>query len=311
MNTIESIIKDYEKLVKMSIILPLDNGDIIKFVFQPQNLPHLLGLQHLVDNPILFEYSQGRVSATDLYRRMCSNDEDAIDTNEFEKSIYFEELYQNRIKYFSSERILDIIQARQIIKFDSKKIKNFSTKLEKLEYMFWKRYKNDDNRYGYFGIGFMASGKDSDINYPNTFFFRFDNDYICNQKIVFPMSFMKKDKDGTLFFQIYWNEVIQSMKSNPHYKKLKKKYLSENESLNIEQIKANNQEEDLKEYIQLHLDMLHKIYQPYMKSDFRWSNDEKKFVFQKMLDKKKEFYPNEIKMLLNEYRQRINSGTGA
>ena len=122
------------------------------------------------------------------------------------------------------------------------------------------------------------------------------------------MSFMKKDKEGTLFFQIYWNEVIQSMKSNPHYKKLKKKYLSENESLDIEQIEVNNQEEDLNEYMQLQLDMLHKVYQPYMKSDFRWSNSEKKFVFQKMLDKKKEFYPNEIKMLLNEYRQRITTG---
>ena len=27
--------------------------DIIMFTFNPQDLPHLLGLQHLVDNPIL------------------------------------------------------------------------------------------------------------------------------------------------------------------------------------------------------------------------------------------------------------------
>ena len=175
MNIIRNIIADYERLIKTSIQIPLNNGDMIKFTFNPQDLPHLLGLQHLVDNPILFEYSEKRLSATDLYNRMCSEREDAVDTDEFEKSEYFDEIYNGRIQYFSSEMILDIIQARQIVKFDYTKVKNFSTKLDKIEYMFWKRYKDKNNNYGYFGIGFMSSGKSSDINYPNTFFFRLDD----------------------------------------------------------------------------------------------------------------------------------------
>ena len=91
--------------------------------------------------------------------------------------------------------ILDIIQAKQIVKFDSTKVKNFPTKLDKIEYMFWKQYKDENNNYGYFGIGFMSSGKSSDINYPNTFFFRMDDEYICYQERVLPYSFMKKDKN--------------------------------------------------------------------------------------------------------------------
>lgn len=43
------------------------------------------------------------------------------------------------MKYFTKEIILNIIQSKQIIKFNPKKIKNFSTKLDKVEYMFWKR----------------------------------------------------------------------------------------------------------------------------------------------------------------------------
>ena len=136
MNIIRDIIEDYEKLIKTNIQIPLSNGDTIKFTFNPQDLPHLLGLQHLVDNPVLFEYSEKRLSASDLYKRMCSVGEDAVDTDEFEKSIYFDEIYNGRIRYFSSEMILDIIQARQIVKFDSSKIKNFPTKLDKIEYMF-------------------------------------------------------------------------------------------------------------------------------------------------------------------------------
>lgn len=166
MNIIRDIIADYEKLIKTNIQIPLSNGDTIKFAFNPQDLPHLLGLQYLVDNPILFEYKEKRISATDLYNRMCSDGEDAIDIDDFENSEHFDEIYKGRIQYFSSEMILDIIQSRQIVKFDYTKVKNFSTKLDKIEYMFWKKYKDENNNYGYFGIGFMSSGKSSDINYP-------------------------------------------------------------------------------------------------------------------------------------------------
>ena len=125
LNIIRNIIADYEKLIKTNIQIPLSNGDTIKFAFNPQDLPHLLGLQYLVDNPILFEYKEKRLSATDLYNRMCSDGEDAIDIDEFENSEHFDEIYKGRIQYFSSEKILDIIQARQIVKFDYTKLKIF------------------------------------------------------------------------------------------------------------------------------------------------------------------------------------------
>ena len=95
LNIIKNIITDYEKLIKTQIQIPLNNGDTIKFTFNPQDLPHLLGLQHLVDNPFLFEYSEKRLSATDLYNRMCSDGNDAINPDEFEKSEYFDEIYKN------------------------------------------------------------------------------------------------------------------------------------------------------------------------------------------------------------------------
>ena len=41
--------------------------------------------------------------------------------------------------------IMDIISARQIVKFDPKEIKVFTTKLDKLDYMFWKLIKYENN----------------------------------------------------------------------------------------------------------------------------------------------------------------------
>lgn len=84
--------------------------------------------------------------------------------------------------------------------------------------MFWKKYKDENNNYGYFGIGFMSSGKSSDINYPNTFFFRVDDEYICHQEKVFPCSLMKKDKNGVKTFEIYWEQVWEALQKNNHYK---------------------------------------------------------------------------------------------
>lgn len=304
MNIIKNIIVDYEKLIKTQIQIPLNNGDMIKFAFKPQDLPHLLGLQHLVDNPILFEYSEKRLSATELYERMCSNGDDAIDPDEFEKSLYFDDIYNGRIQYFSSELILDIIQARQIVKFDYKKIKNFSTKLDKIEYMFWKRYKDKNNNFGYFGIGFMSSGKNSDINYPNTFFFRMDDDYVCYQEKVLPYSIMKKDKMGVKTFEIYWEQVWESLKKNSHYKKLKEQYIMEDGTFDIESLETCTNEEILKHYELLRLDALDKIYLPYMKNDFRWTNDEKRHILKKMKTEHRDLMPNEIKNLLNEYKQK-------
>ncbi|MBR2403067.1 MAG: hypothetical protein IKB01_09940 [Lachnospiraceae bacterium] len=66
---------EYVKYTGMPKGVMLSNGDFINFTFRPQDLPHLLGLQHLVDCPILFEYSQKRISAMDLYRRLCKKGE--------------------------------------------------------------------------------------------------------------------------------------------------------------------------------------------------------------------------------------------
>ena len=51
-----------------------------------------------------------------------------------------------------------------------------------------------DNEYGYFGVGFMSAGKKTDKNYPNTFFFRVDDDYMKYQEVVLPLSIIKKVK---------------------------------------------------------------------------------------------------------------------
>ena len=58
LNIIRNIIGDYEKLIKTNIQIPLSNGDMIKFTFNPQDLPHLLGVQHLTEGRFCGEHGK-------------------------------------------------------------------------------------------------------------------------------------------------------------------------------------------------------------------------------------------------------------
>ena len=106
---------------------------------------------------------------------------------------------------------------------------------------------------------------------------------ICNQEVVLPYSLLKKDKNGVRTLEIYWDQVWQGLEKNKHYKKLKKTYLLEDGTLDV---------------------ALDKIYVPYMKEDFRWTNDEKRFIWQKIIEAGKDLLPNEVIQLLNDYRQK-------
>ncbi|MEE1196643.1 MAG: hypothetical protein UHS54_07190 [Lachnospiraceae bacterium] len=95
------------------------------------------------------------------------------------------------------------------------------------------------------------------------------------------------------------------MWKNSHYKKLKKDYLLEDGNLDVSSIESSSDADVLKHYELLQLDALDAIYLPYMNEFFRWTNDEKRFVLQKIKEVKKDFLPGEIKQLLNEYRQKV------
>lgn len=86
---------------------------------------------------------------------------------------------------------------------------------------------------------------------------------------------------------------------------MKNKYVLENGTLNLAALESCTDEVILRHYRLLQLDALDKIYLPYMKEDFRWSNDEKSFILEKIKSEKRDLMPNEVRHLLNEYRQKV------
>lgn len=301
----KKILLDYEKLIRTKVMIPLNTNDVIKFEFKPNNLPHLLGLHYLVDINILFEYKNKRVKAMEIYLGIKN---DLIDTEEFKKSKYYAEIYKNRLIHFSSERIINLLKNADIFKFDPAKVKNFDTKLDKVDYLLFEIISCDNKDYTHFGIGFS---NDDDDNYANTFFARDNNDYIVDQDQVYPNSLYIKDRNKNIFFKIYWHNVRTSLKRNSHYKallKLQSKYNFDINTLTKDNLQfvddisnIDDRNEIQKHFRLLRLDEVKEAYKPYIDNKL-WNNSQKQYLIELIDNNSKDYLPNEIKQLLNNFK---------
>lgn len=211
-----TIIDEYKRLVSLeNIRLTLSNGDKVKFQFRMNQLPHLLGLHHIEDIPLFYKYGQKQIYASNLLKELRKG---ALTQNDIDQSKLFENIYETRIQYFTYEHIVKLLLHGTIIEFKPSKIKYFDTKLDKIDYMIWN---NLDDGYSHLGIGF--SMKDNE-GFPNTFFYRNNEDYIEKQKTHNKITLSIKNLEGSEkgFFKIYWENLSDSLADNTHYKKLKR-----------------------------------------------------------------------------------------
>ena len=114
----KDIVKDYEKLISLDISIPIYNSEVINFTFKRENLPHLLGLHKLKDIDIIQRFNNSvdnKVTAKTIYKMMKNGDKEL---ESLKSSKYYTDIYENKIKYFSSENILKAIKNQTIIEFD-------------------------------------------------------------------------------------------------------------------------------------------------------------------------------------------------
>ena len=304
----KGIVKDYEKLIPLTIKIPIYNGEVIKFSFKRENLPHLLGLNRLVDIEIFEKYANKenkKVTATTIFEMMKNGD---IEMSLLKGSSYFEDIYNNKIKYSSSHNILAAIKNNIIIKFDPSSIKDFDTKLDKVDYMFYQIVIEENGRYYHFGIGYSI--EEGVGNFPNTFFVRADDTYIRSEKDkVYPTSvYIKNSNNKDVFFNVHWNNIRKCLIENKKaYKKLKR--ILENNNLDMFLLnkdninKLNLKEDDLKvlksDFIKLRRDEVYEAYKPHIKFE-AWNNTYKDYLVKFVDESSRDYLPNEIMKYFNE-----------
>lgn len=298
----KKILLDYENLIGTTVKIPLNNNQIINFQFRLTNLPHLIGLNHLTDIPILADYQNDHISAKEIFLGIKY---DSINTEDFKNSKEYPTIYENKLRHFSSNNIIRLLKNASIKKFDPANVP-FPTKLDKVDYMIFEMI-TCNNKLNHLGIGVSNSTE----NFPNTFFARNNNDYLIKQDDVYPTSIFIKDKKKHIFFKINWNNVRKSLSKSSHYKALVK--LQDKYHFNIETItkddlnsynsidNTNDRDSINRHFKLLRLDEVKEVYKPYLDSHL-WNNLQKQYLIDIIDSHNKDYLPNEITKLLNEYK---------
>lgn len=303
------LIDEYKRLVNLNdIIITLNNGDKIQFKFKIENLPHILGFQHVKDIPLFYKYGERQIYARELLNKIESG---YISQSELDSSESFKKIYDTRIQYFNYEYIYNLILNGTISGFNPIKVRQFDTKLDKIDYMIWDNVSDGNN---HLGIGFS---KTDNLGHPNTFFYRNNNDYTENQIVYNKLTLNIKNTEhiNKHLFKIYWENVHNSLEGTVHYKKLEKhadiigcdiKNLTEDivYSLNPQ---TCDKEFITREFNLLQIDKIQKIYDTYFLENnphFKWNNKEKLFIIKSIEHKKEDLLPHEVSVLLNDFRQK-------
>ena len=201
---LENIVNEYESLVDLNdISIILSNNDKIHFRFKMENLPHLLGFQHVTDIPLFYKYSENQIYANQLLKAIRHG---SIKQNEIDSSKLFKEVYDKRMKYFTYDRIYNMLLNGNISSFNPKKIKHFDTRLDKIDYIMWENF---NGGYSHLGLGFSIKGNKG---HPNTFFYRDNRDYVENQEMhtKLTLNIARPVNQENKLFKIYWENIYDS-----------------------------------------------------------------------------------------------------
>lgn len=80
-----------------------------------ENLPHLLGLQHIKDIPLFYKYSEKQIYASELLKEIKRG---SITQNEIDSSELFKKIYDNRIQYINYEYISNLLINGNVSSFE-------------------------------------------------------------------------------------------------------------------------------------------------------------------------------------------------
>ena len=143
------------------------NGEKIQLIFKPQNFAHLAGLRKLND---VYEFQAIR-SASNIYHEVLKKN---ITDLHLQMSVHYDSDARERIQHLSRlEELLNTDKA--IWNFDAKK-SMIATRLKSKVILF----KPD----GFDFYLMLGAAPDGSTWYPETFFLRFDDQYLKGQEIV-------------------------------------------------------------------------------------------------------------------------------
>ena len=168
----------------------LADGNVLAFQWKRKDFPHLIGLQKLVDIPLISNFNDPKnltVSAGFIISRIKR--ERFLTDAVIRSSIYFPKI-RERYENFSRENLLTLSYTDVIVDFNPDLIGS----VLKSKYILFER---KDAGYDHLGIAKDQSGG----TYVETFFYNPTDIYIKNQRVL-PITKLKIfDKQGNLYLE--------------------------------------------------------------------------------------------------------------
>ena len=170
MDRLMEVATEYSKLFGKDYIYTLETGMILHVYFIPGSFHHLIGLQKLIDIPLVTK--SRRNNPVYIFKNILDG---VITLNDIQKSSYFSDI-KSRLNHFS--------QIKRMVEFE-KIIVNFNpslinSKLTKADYILYKR--SNDNLYLNLFLKLDSSNNKKHI--PLTFLPHLTDYYTYGQEIV-------------------------------------------------------------------------------------------------------------------------------
>lgn len=189
-NTLLDKYNEYMTVVGYTILYKFENGVEVSYIYRKRNFPHLIGLQKLIDIPIINDFnnpSNKKISAGFLISRIKKGR--FLNETIIKSSMYFDDI-KERYEKFSRDNLLTVSYTDAVIDFNASQI---GSVLQSRYILF----ENKGVGYDHLGIAYDKQGS----TYVETFFYNPTDLYIRNQKIVKIKRVQIFDKTGDLYFE--------------------------------------------------------------------------------------------------------------
>jgi len=167
--------REYAKLINIDFIYTLENGIVLQVYFIPSFFYHLIGLQKLVDIPLVQKGPRNNPGY--IFRNILRG---KITLTDIQKSRHFSEI-ESRVKHFSQINMLVEFE-RIIVDFDSTLI---NSKMINADYILFK--KSNDNMH----LNLFLKTDDNNKQVPLTFISDRTDYYTHRQKMIEIVSITK------------------------------------------------------------------------------------------------------------------------
>ena len=128
--------EDYKKVTDLSLSYQLGNGKVLKFSFEKEAFPHLIGLHKLIDIPLIARFNDPNEKMVGTKYLLGKIRQEKITEQDIKSSKYFKEI-KDRYERFSAENLMSLVYADSIVDFNVTLLKK--SRLYNTKYIFYEK----------------------------------------------------------------------------------------------------------------------------------------------------------------------------